>query len=142
MGDAQSLRKHDTDLSSALVVGLEAGEHEIGGFILERGRKGARSRSRVGGSEVVAEDVDGAIGASRERLAQDLHHTHRSGRDRDDLAAVLLAKTKRRLKRIGVWLVQLPCGMCLVEPQARPVDSDRRLAGYDLFQADGDAHYS
>ena len=87
---------------------------------------------------MIAVDVNRAIGAARQRLAQHLRHARRAGRHDDHFPAVLLAQPQRLFERVGVRLVQLPARVLIANPGLRVVDADLPLAGDDLFDADGD----
>jgi hypothetical protein len=84
--------------------------------------------------------VDGAIGAARERFADDLGDTRRTRRADDHVAAVLLLQTQRFLERVGVGLVHLEAGVLVANPGLVVVQARVPLAIGHLFDADGNFH--
>ena len=72
-------------------------------------------------AEAVGLDVDGAVGAARERLANHLRGARGPGRADHDLAAVLLLEAQRLFERVGVGLVQLEAGVLVANPRLRLV---------------------
>ena len=74
-------------------------------------------------------DVDGAIGAARERFADDLRHARRPGGTDDHLAAVLLLQPQRLFERVGVRLVHLEAGVLLADPGLVVVEARLPVAG-------------
>ena len=105
---------------------------------------GAASASATTKASAAAErvvfDVQRAIGAARQRLANDLLHARRAGRADDDLATVLLAKPQRLLERVGVRLVHLVADVLLADPGLVVAQPRLPFAGGDLLDADGDLH--
>ena len=79
-----------SNCSSPMAPASAAGDHE-----------------RVGACQGVALDVDGAVGATRQRLAQHLGHARRAGRAHDHFAAVLLLEPQALFERVRVRLVHL-----------------------------------
>ena len=75
---AELLGEHDADLREALIVGLEAGQDEIDLLVLERRGERVGDAERVGRRQRVALDVNRAIGAARERLANHLRDARRA----------------------------------------------------------------
>ena len=116
MRDAEPLGEDDAGLAVALVVGLEAGEHEVELLVRHRRRERVGDDERVGRGERVVLDVQRAIRAARERLADHLLHARRPGRADDHLAAVLLAQAQRLLERVGVGLVHLVADVLFADP--------------------------
>ena len=76
----------------------------------------ADDHERVGAASAVVLDVDGAVGAARQRLANHLRDARRSGRADDHFAAVLLLQPQRLFERVGVRLVHLEGGVLLADP--------------------------
>ena len=85
-------------------------------------------------------DVNRAVGAARQRLANHLLHPRRPCRADDHLAAVLLAQAQRLLERIGVRLVHLVADVLFADPGLVVAQARLPLAGGDLLDADGDLH--
>ena len=96
------------------------------------------SASRV--AEVVAVDVDGAIGALGQRFANRGADALRAGAEHDDFAAVLLLELQRLFERVGIRLVHGELDVGLFNPFAGGVDAHLRIALRDLFDGDDDFH--
>ena len=79
---AELLGEHDADLAEALVVGLQAGQHEVELLVADRAGQRLGDDEGVGGRQRVRLDVDRAVGAARQRLAQHLRGPRRAGRAR------------------------------------------------------------
>ncbi len=77
-GIAELLRQHDSDLAKTLVVGLQAGQDQIEFLVADGVGKGGRNGEGIGGGEGVGLDVDGTIGAARQRFANHLRRTRGS----------------------------------------------------------------
>ena len=120
MRHAELLGEHDADLAEALVVGLQPGQHEVELLVADRRGQRLGHRDRIGRRQRVGLDVDGAIGAARQRLADHLRRARRPGRADDDLAAVLLLEPQRLFERVGVGLVELEAGVLVADPGLRP----------------------
>ena len=95
---------------------------------------------RVGGRQRVGLDVDGAVGAARQRLADHLRGPRRTGRADDDFPAVLLLQPQRLFERVGVRLVQLEAGVLVADPGLLIVDAQLPLARHDLLDTNSDFH--
>ena len=85
-------------------------------------------------------DVQRAIGAARERLANHLLHARRAGRAHHHLAAVLLAQPQALLERIRVRLVHLVTDILVANPGLVVVETRLPLAGRNLLDTDSDFH--
>ena len=72
----------------------------------------------IGRRQAIVLDVDGAIGAARQRLAQHLGDAGGPGRADHDFPAVLFLEPQALLERIGVRLVHLVAGVLLADPGA------------------------
>ena len=142
MRHAQPLREDNSCLCRTLIVGLEAGEHEVECLLAYGVGEGARNDEGIGGyrREAVVLDVNGSVGAPRQRFTQHLARACRPGGADHDLAAVLFAETKRLLERVGVGLVHLERRILLAHAAFAVVDTRLPLAGGDLLDADGYAH--
>ena len=117
---AEPLGEHDADLPEALIVGLQAGEHEVELLVLDCRGERVGDRRGVGRGQRVGLDVDRAIGAAGERLTNHLRRARRAGGADHDLAAVLLLEPQRLLERVRVGLVQLEAGVGVADPRLRP----------------------
>ena len=110
-------------------------------FVPERRGERVGDGDGVGGGQRVGLDVDGAVGAARERLADDLRRRAPGRREHDDhFPAVLLLQPQRLFERVGVGLVQLEAGVLIADPGLLVVDAHLPLARHDLLDADGDFH--
>ena len=124
----------------ALIVGLQAGENQVE-LLLGHGRgQAAAAAERVGRAERRVLDVDRAIRAARERLANHLLHARGPGRADHDLAAVLLAEPQALFERVGVGLVHLVRDVLLADPRLVVVQTRLPLARGHLFDTDGNLH--
>ena len=85
-------------------------------------------------------DVNGSVGAPRQRFAQHLARACRPGGAGHNLAAVLFAETKRLLERVGVGLIHLERRILLAHVAFAVVDARLPLARGDLLDADSYAH--
>ena len=85
-------------------------------------------------------DVNRAIGAARQRLANHLSARARARPSRRRLRRLLLPQPQRLLERVGVGLVHLVADVLLANPGLRVVETRLPLAGGDLLDADGDLH--
>ena len=111
----KALGEDHAGLRGALIVGLKAGQHKVE-FLLAHG-VGERAGDDKGicgdRREAIVLNVNGAIGAARQRFAQHLRRARRPGSADDDLAAMLLSQAKRLFERVGVGLVHLEAGILL-----------------------------
>src|SRR5262249_30224217 len=94
-GHAENLRDLRPDLPRFGVDAVAAGEHEIRADPLDRARQRARRRERIGAGEANVAEVDGAIDAQRQALAQGGLGLWRAHRQHAHRAADLLAKPQR-----------------------------------------------
>src|SRR5438552_18757404 len=86
--------------------------------------------------------MDRAVGAARERFANDLRDTRRPGRADDHFAAVLLFQTQRLFERVGVGLVHLEAGVAFTDPGLIVVQAGLPLARRHLLDANRNFHAS
>ena len=121
MRQTEPLGQDDAGLRESLVVGLQAGEDEVEPLVRHRRAERLGDHERVGAGERVALDVDRAVGAARQRLAQHLRDARGPGRADDHFAAVLFLEPQRLLERVGVGLVHLVAGVLLANPGSRVV---------------------
>ena len=104
-GRPSSSGQDDAGLPVAEVVGLQAGEDQVGRFGSERRGQQPRRRQRIERAQIFLFDVDGAVGALGERFANGLRGARRPGAQRDDFAAVLLLQLKAFFEGVGIRLV-------------------------------------
>jgi hypothetical protein len=86
---------------------LQTGEHDIELVAFHRGGQRVGGHEGIGAGKALVVDMDGAVGAPRERFADDLRDPRRAGRADHDLAAMLLLQAQRLFERIGVRFVHL-----------------------------------
>jgi hypothetical protein len=113
---------------------------EVDLLISERRRQRSRGAKGVGRREVIALDMNGAVGAPGKRLPDHLRHARGPGRHDHDLAAVLLLEPQRLLERVRVRLVQFPTGVAIPHPGLGLVDANLPLSGDNLLDRDCDFH--
>ena len=140
MRHAELLGEHHAHLRKALVVGLQAREDEVDFFRSQTCGQRRRCREGIRGGQVLAVHMNGAVGAARERFAQDLRHARGAGRNHDHFPAVLLAQPQGFFQGVSVWLVELPARFTIANPGPRVVDADLHLACHYLFDADNNDH--
>ena len=80
-GRPSSSATNDAGLAQAQVFGLQAGEDQVGVFGLDGGGEQPRYAQSIARAEVVADDVDGAVGALGESFADGGAHALRAGAD-------------------------------------------------------------
>jgi hypothetical protein len=137
---AEPLGENHADLREALIVGLQPGEDQIELLVLHRRRQRIARHERIRARQAVVLDVDGAIGAAGQRLANDLGHARRTGRADDHFALMLLFQPQRLFERVGVGLVHLEAGVLLANPGLVVGQAGLPVAGRYLFDADGNFH--
>ena len=91
-------------------------------------------------SEVVAVDVNGAVGALGEGFANGGSDALGAGAEHDDFAAVLLFELEGFFEGVGVGLVHGELKVGFFDPFAGGVDADLRIALGDLFDGYDDFH--
>ena len=136
---AQQLSQDDAGLGKAVVVRLQAGEDQVEGLVLNRRRERFGGVEGIEANESVAFEMDGAVGALGQRLAQNLLRARRAAGDDHDLAAVLFLLAQRLFQRVGVGLVHF-VGNVVANPRAALVQLERRVLLRDLLHADQDLH--
>jgi hypothetical protein len=144
VGQPKALGEDDSGLRCPLIVGLEAGQHEIELFVShgvgERGGDDRRIRRSRG--EAIVLDMNGPVGTARQRFAQHLRRARWPGRADNDVAAMLLTQTKRLFECVRVRLVHLEAGILLTNAAPGLVDARLPLAGRNLLDAHGYLHDS
>jgi hypothetical protein len=95
---------------------------------------------RVEGREVVEFDVDGAVGALGESLAQRRSDALGPQADDDDLAAILLLQLERFFEGVGVGLVDGVGQIVFVDPLSAWREGDLGVALGNLFNRCDDLH--
>ena len=136
---AQQLGQNHAGLREAVVVRLQPGEDQIEVLVLDRRRKGLGGVEGVERDEAVAFQMDGAIGALGQGLAQYLLRARRAAGDDHHFSAVLLFLAQRLFQRVGVRLVHF-VGNIFANPRAALVQLQRRVFLRDLLHADQDLH--
>src|SRR5688500_9755317 len=84
--------------------------------------------------------MDGAIGATRQRLTQDLRGASRASRAHDDFPAVLLLHAQRFFEGVGVRFVQLEAGVLVADPCLGVIYAQLPLSCDDLLDTNGNLH--
>ena len=80
-------------------------------------------------ADLLVFDVNGAIGALGQSLANGLRCARRSSAQSDDLAAVLFLQLKRLFERISVGLIDLETEIALLDPAPARVDFEAESRG-------------
>src|ERR1700723_1831322 len=138
VGQADEFGEDDPGLTEAQVFRLQSGQDQVGALLLDRGGKQAGHAEGIAGPQIVAGDVDGAIGPFSQGFADGLADALRSGGEDDDFAAELLFELKGFFKGVGVGLVEGELEIGLVDPLAGRVDAYLRVAFGDLFNGYND----
>ena len=138
--DAEPLGKHDPDLGVPLVVGLQARQHQVECLLAHGIGERCGHAERIGRCQVRVLDVNGAIGAAGERLANHRRRARRPGRAHHDLSPVLLLEPQPLLEGVRVGLVHFEAGVGFPDPRLRVVQARLPLARRDLLDTDGDLH--
>ena len=140
MRDAETFREHDAGRGVALVVGLEAGEHEVELLVGHRGRERVGNHERVGRAKRVVLHVDRAVRATGERLTDHLLHARGARRTDDDFSTVFLAQPQRLFEGVGIRLVHLVADILLANPRLVVLEARLPLAGGHLLDAHCNLH--
>ena len=142
MRKTEPFGEDDAGLGGALIVGLQAGQDEIDVLVTDGVGQHTGNDKRIDayGRETLVLDVNRAIGATRQCLAQDLRSARGPRRADHNLAAVRFAKAQRLLERIRVGLVHLEAGVLLAYAPLGVVDPRLPFTGRNLFDANSDAH--
>jgi hypothetical protein len=139
---AEPLGEDHADLREALIVGLQPGEDEVELLVLHRRRQRIARHERIGARQAIVLDVNGAIGAAGQRLANDLGHARGTGRADDHFTLVLLLQPQRLFERVGVGLVHLEAGVLLANPGLVVGQAGLPVACGYLLDADSNLHSS
>ena len=122
------------------VAGLLAEEDDVGALALERLGERLARRDEVRAGEPFVGDVDGAVGADRERLSQRVGGALGAHEDGDDLALpTLVLELQPLLDRVRVELVQR-AGDAPVEPKGLGIEALGSGGVRNLLHADGHFH--
>ena len=119
----QQFGHDDAGLSVAQIVGLQAGEDQIG--LLGVGRFGQQlgHAQRIERRQIFFFDMNGAIGAFGQCLANGLRCARGAGAQRHHFAAVLFLQAQRFFERESVGLVDFETEIALLNPTAAGVDA-------------------
>ena len=140
MGDLEQFGEDDAGLAVAEVIGLKAGEDQVGVLGADGFGDQAGHAEGVALGEVVGGDVDGAVGALGQGFADGGADALGAGADHDDFAAVFLLELEGFFQGVGVRLVHGVLEVGLLNPFARVVDADLRIALGDLLDGYDDFH--
>ena len=97
---------------------------------------------RVERGQVFFLDVNGAVGAFGQRLADGLRSARRPGAQRDHFAAVLLLQLQRLFERVSIRLIDLETEVALLNPAAARIDAKLRIADRNLLDGNDNLHGS
>ncbi len=144
MREAGGCWKHfgddDAGLAEAEIVGLEAGQDEVGALRADGFGDEAGNAEGVALAEIFGSDVDGAVGALGQGFADGGTNALGAGADDDDFAAVLLLELEGFLEGVSVRLVHGVLKVGFLDPFAGGVDADLRIALGDLLDGYYDFH--
>ena len=123
---------HDgADRVALAVVGLLAEQDEVGGLLLERLGQRVAGRGHVGAGEGVVGEVDGAVDAERDRLADRAVggvRAHRHGDDLVDADDAALLDPDGLLDGVRVVRVEVLLAAAVHAPVGRGASGRRRPA--------------
>ena len=136
---AQQFRQDHAGLRVTVVVGLQAGEDEIEFFLFDGSGEGSGGIESVQTNERVVFQMDGAVRALRQRLAQNLLRPRRTGGNDNYFAPMLLFLAERFFEREGVRLIDFVRNV-FADPGAGFVQLERRILLRHLFHADQNLH--
>ena len=136
---AQQFGQDDAGLAVAEIVGLQAGEDQVGRFGPDGGGQQARGGQRIEGAHFFF-DVDGAVGAFGQRFADGLRGARRAGAEGDHFAAVLLLELQGFFQGVGVRLVDLVGEIGFLDPLAGGGDAQLRIARGNLLDGNDNFH--
>ena len=136
---AQQLGQNDAGLRIAIVIGLQAGKNQIELFVFNGGGEGAGRVVGIQADKGIVFQMNGAIGALGQGLAQHLLGARRTGGNDDDFAAVLLFLAKGLFERVGVRLIHF-VGDVFANPGAGFVEFEGGVLLRHLLHADQNLH--
>ena len=139
MGQPHQLGQDHAGLAVAQVVGLQAGQHQVGLLRRERSGQQAGGAQRIECAHLFL-DVDGAIGAFGEGFANGLGGALGSGAQHHHLAPVFFFQLEAFFQGISIGLVDLVTEIGILNPGARWRDAQLRVAGRDLLDTNDDLH--
>ncbi len=113
---------------------------EVGLLALHGARQKRRDVERIPGIEAVRFDVDGAIGALGQGLADGLRGARRAGAHHNHFAAVFFLELQRRFQGVRVGLVDFVAEIGVLNPAVGRVKTQRRIAGRNLLERNQDFH--
>ena len=141
MRPAQQLRQHNTGLPVAEIVRLQGRSGPDPASRFDRLRKQPRDAERVETFELVFFDVDRPVRALRERFANRLRCTCRTGaKTRSPRPPFFSFSCRRFFERVSIRLIDLEVTGRLPGSSARVIDTKLRVARGNLFYCDDDLH--
>ncbi len=129
---AQQFGENHAGLPVAEIVGLKAGEDQVRGFGPDGGGQDAGGSQGIEGAHFLF-NMDGAVGAFGQRLADGLGGAGGSGAQGDHLSAVLFFQLQGFFQGIGVRLIDLVGNVAFLDPLARGCDFKLRIASGNLL---------
>ena len=136
----QHLGQHHAGLSVSQVVGLQSGQDQVRLLGLRCRGKQFGDAQRVERSQVFFFDVDGAVGAFGQCLADGLRSAGRSGAQGDHFAPVLFLQLQSLFQGVGIRLIDLETQVVLLNPAAARVDAKLRIANRNLLDGNDNFH--
>ena len=136
---SQLFGQHHARLRKSVVIRLQASKDQVEILILHRGSKRLRGIEGVKTDKGIAFQVDGAVRALSEPLAQHLLRARGTAGDNHDLASVLLLLAQGLFQRVGIRLVDF-VGNVLANPCSALVQLQRSVLLRDLLHAHQDFH--
>ncbi len=135
MRPAQEFGEDHSSLRIAVIVRLQAGKDEIELLVLDGGGDGLGRVEGVEADELVVFEVDGAIRALGQRLAQHLLGARRAARDHDYFSLMLFPLAQGFFERVGIGLIDF-IGNIFADPGTGFVQLERRIFLRDLLHTD------
>ena len=135
MRQPQKLGHDHTRLPVSQIVGLKPGQDQVrlpGGGL----RQQFGDAQRIEGGQVVFLDMNRAVGALGQRLADGLRDPRRPGAQGDHFAAMLLLQPQRLFQRESIRLIGLETEVVFLNPAAAGIDTKQRIARGDLLYGD------
>src|SRR5262249_1058038 len=105
MRPAEQLGEHNASLRVSVIIGLQASKNQIELLFFDSSGESLRGIEGIESDKRVVLEMNSAIGALGQCLAENLLRTRWPGGDHDHLAAVLLLLAQSLLERVGIGLI-------------------------------------